>query len=352
MPRALLIYGASGYTGKLLTRAAADHDLHPILAGRDGAQLRAVAAPLRLRYRVVPVDDARRLSEALRDVHVLLNAAGPFSATARPLVDACLRTQTHYLDLAGELAVFSELERLDEEARDRNLMLMPGAGFLVVASDCLAAHVAARLPGAHRLRIGTSRSLFLSRGSARTMLGLVADAVMVRRNGVLTSVPVGAVEREFDYGQGRRRSTAMSMAELVTAFRTTGIGDIEAYVEVNPVEHAALWLAARMAWLMRNPLCQVALQTQAELLPDGPSDDERGHGGRAVVVEAEDRAGRTLRARLCTPEAYRFTAAAALTIAGRVLRNELQAGFQTPALTYGADFVLGLEGVRREDAAA
>jgi short subunit dehydrogenase-like uncharacterized protein len=344
-----MIYGATGYTGKLLARSAADYDLHPVLAGRDATKLRAVAEPLGLRYRVVPVDDARRQTDALRDVHVLLNAAGPFSATAGPWLDACLRTGTHYLDLAGELAVFGEVERRDAAARDSNVMLMPGAGFLVVASDCLAAHVAARLPGADRLRIGTSRSMFLSRGSAKTMIGLVADAVTVRRDGVLTSVPVGAVEHDFDYGHGRQRSTAMSMAELVTAFRTTGIRNIAAYVEVNPVERAALRLAARAAWLVRNPLCQIALQMQAEFLPDGPLDDDRRHGARTVVVEAEDRTGRTVCSRVVTPEAYRFTAATALMIAGRVLRDEFQPGFQTPARAYGADFMLGLEGVRRED---
>jgi short subunit dehydrogenase-like uncharacterized protein len=350
MSRALMIYGATGYTGKLLAHAAADYDLQPVLAGRDAAKLRAVAEPLGLRHRVVRVDDVGRQAEALRDVHVLLNAAGPYAATAGSWVDACLRTGTHYLDVAGELTVFGAIERRDAEAREEGVMLMPGAGFVVVASDCLAAHVAERLPGADRLRIGTSRSLFLSRGSAKTMIALVADAVAVRRDGLLTSVPIGAVEHEFDYGYGRRRSTAMSMPELVTAFRTTGIGNIEAYIEVNAVERAAFRLAARWAWLVRNPLCQIALLTQTELLPDGPSGDDRAHGARAVVVEAEDRTGRTVGARVVTPDAYRFTAATALTIAARVLRDELQPGFRTPAQAYGADFVLGLEGVRREDA--
>jgi short subunit dehydrogenase-like uncharacterized protein len=346
----LLIYGATGYTGKLLARAAAECDLHPILAGRDAAKLRAVADPLRLRYRVVATGDARGQLDALGDISVLLNAAGPFS-TARPWVDACLRTGTHYLDLAGEIAVFGELERRDAEARGKNIMLMPGVGFLVVASDCLAAHVAARLPGAHRLRIGTSRSLLLSRGSLKTMIGLVAGTVTIRRNGALTPVELGAVERELDYGQGPRLSTAMSMPELMTAFHTTGIENIDAYVEVSSLERSALQAAARMAWLVRNPLSQTLLQTQVELLPEGPSPDEAERGGRAVVVEADDRSGRTVCSRLRTPEAYRFTAAAALAIAARVLRGELQPGFQTPARMYGADLVLGIEGVRREDVA-
>jgi len=349
MARALMIYGATGYTGKLLARSAADHGLRPVLAGRDAARLRAVAEPLGLRHRAFPAAGGTRLAEAFDDVHVLLNAAGPFSTTARPLVGACLRRGVHYLDLAGEIGVFQDLERLDGAARDRDVMLMPGAGFLVAASDCLAAHVAAKLPGADRLRIGTSRSAFLSRGSARTMIELVADAVTVRRSGALTSVPVGAVEHTFDYGDGPSRSTAMSMAELVTAFHTTGIGTIETYVEANPLERATLRLAARSAWLTRHPLCQIALQTSVELMPDGPSEEVRREAARAVVVEAEDPTGRTTWARAVTPEAYRFTAATALTIAARAMRDDLRTGFQTPAGVYGADFILGLDGVRRDD---
>lgn len=349
MPDALMIYGATGYTGTLLARAAAEHELRPILAGRDAAKLRALAEPLGLRHRVFSVDDVRRHTDALRDVHVLLNSAGPFSTTARPLADACLRAGVHYLDVAGELAVFEEVEQLDAAARERGVMLMPGAGFVVVVSDCLAAHVAARLPGADRLRIGTSSSSFLSRGSAKTMIELVGGAASVRRNGVLTSVPVGAVEHAFDYGEGPSRSVAMSMPELATAFRTTGIGNIEAHVEANRVERAAFQLAARSSWLLRNPFSQIALQTAVELMPDGPSEDVRGQTTRAVVVEAEDRAGRTTWARAVTPEAYRFTATAALSIAARVLREDFRPGAETPARVYGADFLLSLEGVRRDD---
>ena len=349
MARELMIYGASGYTGKLLARCAAAAGLRPILAGRDATRLRAVAAPLGLRTRVVPIDDAKRQSEALRDVHVLLNAAGPFAATARPLVDACLRTGTHYLDLGGELPVFRALEGRDGEACAKKIMLMPGAGFLVVASDCLAKYVAEQVQSPHWLRIGTSRSMFLSRGSAKTMIGLVADKVCVRRNGELTPVAVGAVERAFDYGDGPRLSTAMSMAELVTAFRTTKIKNIESYVEVAPLERATMRFASRWAWLLRNPLCQVALQTQAELLPDGPSPDDTRLHRRTVVVEAYNQKGRSAAARLHTPEAYRFTAAAALAIAQRVLDDKFTVGFQTPAQAYGPDFVLELAGVRRCD---
>src|SRR5690349_354796 len=100
MRRELLIHGATGYTGRLLARAAVAHGLQPVLAGRDAGRLQAVAAPLRLRHRVVAAENVERQLDALRDVAVLLNAAGPF-ATAPSWIDACLRSGTHYLDVAG-----------------------------------------------------------------------------------------------------------------------------------------------------------------------------------------------------------------------------------------------------------
>ena len=164
MPARILIYGATGYTGTLIARHAKDRGLCPILAARHPAKLKSLAESLGFAYRVVQLEDANRLAEALGDIHVVLNVAGPFSATSAPMVDACLRTFTHYLDITGEVPVFEDLYRRDAEARSRRLMIMPGVGFIVVPSDCLAAHVARMLPEAEHLAIGISRSTLLSRG--------------------------------------------------------------------------------------------------------------------------------------------------------------------------------------------
>jgi short subunit dehydrogenase-like uncharacterized protein len=183
----LMIYGATGYTGRLITRHARALGLRPLLAGRSAPRLAALAAECGLEYRVADLSDPDTLARALDDVLVVVHAAGPFSATSRPMVDACLRTGTHYVDIAGEIPVIEALARRDAEARARAVMVMPGGGFDVVPSDCLAAHVARRLPGATRLLLGLTGLEFATRGSAKTLVEH-AGAVAIRRNGVVTSV--------------------------------------------------------------------------------------------------------------------------------------------------------------------
>jgi short subunit dehydrogenase-like uncharacterized protein len=344
-----MIYGATGYTGRLLVQEAVRRGLSPVLAGRGAAALAALARSSHLEGRVVGLADPRALARALDGIGVVLNAAGPFAATAGPLAAACLAAGAHYLDLTGEIPVFASLHRRDAEARQRGVMLMPGAGFIVVPSDCLAAHVARRLPGARWLRLGISGSPLVSRGSARTMNELISGGVHVRRNSRLTLLPWSRLERRFDFGRGPRPCLAVSWADVFTAYHTSGIPDIEVYLEVEPWQRA-LFLGSRyFAWLLRTPPWRMALEAQVRALPEGPSETERVRHRRVVVAAAGDGSGRRVVSRLRTPEAYSFTAVAAVEIAARVLRGELRTGFQTPAQVYGPDFVLGIPGVVRED---
>jgi short subunit dehydrogenase-like uncharacterized protein len=344
-----MLYGATGFSGRLVAELARRRALSPLLAGRDAARLTRVAAELGCAHRVVPLDDAERLTAALRDVDVVLNAAGPFAATARPLLDACLRTATHYLDIAGELPVLAAIARRDGEARASGVMLMPAVGFVVVPSDCLAAHVARRLPGAQHLSLAVSRTDVLSRGSLTTVLEQWSDTVALCRDGVLTAVPSGQLERRFDYGRGPSRSTAVSWGDLVTAPHTTGISNVEVFLEVSPSERAMFRLSSRLGPLLESAPLRRLLRLPVDLLGDGPTVQRRAASGRVIVAEARDAAGRCARARLRTPDAYGLTAAAALAVVERVLNGELYTGFQTPARVYGADFVLTVEGVARED---
>lgn len=346
-----MIYGATGHTGQLLASRALGRGLAPVLAGRDEARLRRLAAPLGFEHRAARLDDPPALARLLQGVRVVLNAAGPFVDTAGPLVGACLATGTHYLDVTGEPAVFTALQRRDAEARRRGVMLLPGAGFVVVATDCLAAHVARRLPGAVRLRLGISLpASYAGPGSLRTVVRHLGPGVRVRRGGRLI-VPSRPLEHDFDYGWECRTSLAVEWADVVTAFHTTGIPDIEVYLDLSTSEKAALLAGRLFAGWLRSPLGAALLRARAQALPEGPAPDERRRAGCAVVAEAEDGAGRRVRSRLHTPDQYTFTAAAALSIVERVLGGELAAGFQTPAQVYGAGFVLGLDGVVREDLA-
>jgi short subunit dehydrogenase-like uncharacterized protein len=342
-----LLYGATGYTGRLLARAAKERGMRPILGGRDEARLAALASELGLEYRVARLDDS--LDEALREAGVVLNAAGPFSTTFRPMVEACLRTVTHYLDLSGEVMAIEGVFQHDMAARKRGVMLMPGAGFDVVPSDCLALHMARRVRGARRLMLGISGLEVISRGSFRTFAEGAGQSILIRRGGRIVGIAPGSLERELDFGAGPRRSLAMSWGDVSSAWYSTGIPDIEVYYEAIPALRMMVMANRWAGWLLAAPPGRLWLELQARALPDGPTDAERAGRHGVVVAEVEDASGRHHFGRLRTPEAYGFSCTTALALVERVLAGDLEAGAQTPARVYGPDFVMSFPGVVREE---
>lgn len=349
----LLIYGATGYTGGLIAREAVGRGLCPALGGRHPGRLARLAHELGgLRTRVAELGDRGALAEALRDVAVVLNAAGPFSVTAQPLVEACLAAGVHYLDVTGEVDVLAALEARDGEARARGVMLLPGVGFDVVPSDCLAAHVAARAPGATWLALGVRGLVFVSRGSYRTLVTQAGRGVRVRRAGRLVRSAPGALRRSFDFGDADgalRPALAVSWGDLVSAWHTTGIPDVEVYFESTPGVTALLGVERAFGGLLRSRTLRALVGAHAELLPEGPGEEARLAREAVLVAEAGDARGPVAAARLTTPEAYTFTGRLASEIAARVLEGRRAPGFQTPAGLFGPDFVLRFAGVTRVD---
>ena len=347
--RRLMIYGSTGFTGRLIAQTAVEAGLAPVLAGRDEDRVRGQAELLGATWLTVGLDSIEALTEALSDIGTVVHAAGPFVVTAPPMLDACLRAKTHYLDVSGELPVFAEAFGRDTEARRAGVMLMPGAAWSVAATDCLAAHVAGRLPGAKYLRLGMTQSRLYSRGTARSAFGLMSSEVVIRRNARLTSVPIGRMERAFDFGEGERTSMALSWPDAMTAYHTTGIANIEAYMEVGAAARILAPLTARIGEAFQLPVLRSVLRFGAAALPEGPTEAARRLARPAIVAEAEDAWRRVSRARLTTADGYDFTALAAVAIAERVIAGEFEPGFQTPGRVYGADFVLSIEGTTRID---
>jgi short subunit dehydrogenase-like uncharacterized protein len=344
----LLIYGATGYSGRLIAESAVERGLRPVLGGRNHATLAAMAETLGLEYRCAPLTDGPALRAALRDMRVVLHAAGPFSETAGPMLDACLDTGAHYLDISAEIRVIEALVRRDAEARRHKIMIMPAVGFDVVPSDCLAAHLSRRLPAAQKLAFGVTGFRFISRGSAKTLME-ATDYGVVRRDGVLTRVPLGSMQRAFDYGSGPSQSHNISWGDLATAYYTTGIPNIETYHETTPLLQGILFACRTFGWLLQTAPWQALLKAQTDLLPDDPGIGAEVGATMTIVAEAQDGGNRRAVARLRTPEAYAFTGTTASAIAENVLRGDVEAGFQTPARVYGPDYVLRFDGVTRED---
>jgi len=345
----LLVYGATGYSGTLITEALAAAGLRPIVSGRDAARLAAVADRFGLERRAARLENANELRRALRAVAVVVNAAGPFSETAETLAAACLGAGAHYLDITGEIAVIEALARQDGAARKARRMLMPAVGFDVVPSDCLAAHLASRLPRASHLVFGLTGLVGATRGSAKTVVEQAGNGVKVRRGGQIVTIPPGSATRWFDFGDGPRCALNISWGDVATAYYTTGIENVEVFYEANPALRAMFLASRHAAWLLRSAPWQASLKASAELMPFGPTTAERAASRMVIVAEAFDANGRTVSARMQTPEAYTFTAVTAAALAERALRGDVEIGFQTPARVYGPDLALSFAGVVRED---
>lgn len=349
MSRSVLVYGATGFTGRLVVRGLLDAGIEPILCGRNEASVQAMGRELRLRGLSATLDDPEIILAALRGCHVLLNAAGPFGATAGRLVAACIRAGVHYLDISGEVDAMESVARMHRQALVSGVMLLPGVGFDVVPSDCLALHVCRRLPDARKLTIAVSGLDLMSRGSARTMAVELAKGVRVRRDGRLTAVRAGALERGFDFGEGGRACTAVSWGDVATAYYTTGVPDVEVYFEATPAVRSTLAATRALGPALGQSAWQTWLRTMVELMPDGPPESERRRRRASIVAEAVSDDNRRAVSRLRLPEAYTFTAMSSAAITARVLRGDAEPGFQTPARLFGPDFVLEFSDVSRED---
>ena len=345
-----LIYGASGYTGRLAAEHAAASGLRPVLAGRRREDIEAVASRLGLEHRVFDLGSPRSIGEGIRGMSAVLHAAGPFSATSRPMVDACLGAGVHYVDITGEIAVFEAIADRDREAKAAGVMLLPGAGFDVVPSDGLAAHAKRRLPGATRLRLSIGGLGGISRGTALTMLERAGRGTMVRRAGQLVELP-GAPRTAVDFGAGPRPAIGMSWGDIATAWRSTGIPDIEVFFEASPKLKRAATLSRLFRPLLSIGFVRDALKAQVRRrIPSGPTPERRARSRSVIIAEAwDDATGATVTSRLVTAEAYTLTAWTAVEIAHRAASGQAVPGYQTPSTAFGADFMLSFPATTRED---
>ena len=346
----ILIYGAYGYTAQLITELAVTQGLQPILAGRNPDRLDAIAQQHKLRARACSLEDATELDAALNDVSTVIHCAGPFSGTSRAMVDACLRTRTHYLDITGEIEVFEAIAKRDEEAKKAGVVLMPGVGFDIVPSDCLAAHLHRRLPDATHLTLAfQSLGGGVSHGTATTIVENLHRPSAVREEGVIRSIPMGSRHRTVDFGKGPKPCVAIPWGDVSTAWYTTQIPNIEVVV---PMPTALRWgarLTTAFAPLLSSGPVQRFLKARVDGRPAGPTAEERHNGTTLLWGEARNEAGESVRSRLQTPEGYTLTAHTALHLGHQISQGAPEPGFHTPAGVYGPDLILQFSGTERSD---
>ncbi|MFB6087352.1 MAG: trans-acting enoyl reductase family protein [Haloarculaceae archaeon] len=345
----LLVYGSYGYTGNLVAEEALDRGLDVVLAGRDRTEVEDQSGRLRCEYRVASLDEPKDLEYAVDEVPVVVHCAGPFARTADPMVEACLRAGTHYLDITGEIEVFEALARTDERAREADTMVLPGVGFDVVPTDCLAAHLADRLEDPTSLALGFDAPSGLSPGTAKTVVENLGEGGAVRRNGRIESIPMASETRTIDFGEGERDAMAIPWGDVSTAYHTTGIGDVTVYQATHPRTITLLKAARYLSPVLGAGPVKSLLKSLVERRVEGPDAGERAGARTHVWGEVENAAGDRAVSRLETPHPYELTARTAVEVAERVASGVAKPGFQTPAGAYGADLILDVEGVERSD---
>ncbi len=344
-----MIYGANGYTGVLVAEEAVRRGHRPLLAGRSAGRLAPLAERLGLDYVAFSLDDEAVIARRLADVALVFHAAGPFTLTSAPMVRACLLCGVHYVDITGEINVFEHTFAHDEAARKRGILLISGLGFDVIASDCLAAHVAARAPDAVDLRIGISAIGRASVGTTRSLLEILARGGWVRRNGVLRPVLIGWDVRKVRFPHGERTALAIPWGDLSTAYRTTGIPNITTYFAYPPelIRLARVMALPGQAALSIRPVRRL-FQRLVGWTVRNPEAAFRQRARSYLWARAADPEGRAAEAWLETVEAYTFTALAGVRAVERLL-SASPVGALSPAQALGADFVLDIEGSRRHD---
>jgi short subunit dehydrogenase-like uncharacterized protein len=265
------------------------------------------------------------------------------------MVEACLANSVHYLDITGEVSVFEALARRDEQAKARKILVLPGVGFDVVPSDCLAQHLKQRLPSATHLELGLSGNGGISHGTMTTALELMGVPTLVRRDGKLTETALGSLTRNIDFGRGPRTSMAMIWGDVSSAYHSTGIPNITVYWQVPKAFARGARLLAPISHLAQARPFQRIAQRLVDARIKGPDDETRARARSVIWGEVTDGAGGRKISRLTAPEGYTHTAQAAVDIAQKVLEGRAPVGYHTPSTAFGADLVLELPGVQRED---
>ena len=330
-----LIYGANGYTGELIAREAVRRGHRPILAGRDAKRIEPLARELSCEWRAFALDGI-----ALDGVALVLHCAGPFVRTSAPMVDACVKARAHYVDITGEISVFESI--LDRKGDA--ITLLPGAGFDVVPTDCLAAMLASRMPDATQLLLAFhTRGSELSRGTTKTMIESIGDGGAIRRDGRIVRVPMAYDVREIAFSSGARTAMTIPWGDVSTAFHTTGIPNIRVYLATSPraIKRAKL-IAPLLPFFAIKPIRRLLQKIASRR--SGPDARKRAAGRVHLWGEVSNERGEKISMTMTTPEGYAFTSISAVNAVERILASPKPGAF-TPARLLGDDFVMSVPGV-------
>jgi short subunit dehydrogenase-like uncharacterized protein len=343
-----IIYGSYGYTGKLIAQECKATGLNVLLSGRDGVKLKSQAAETGFPFEVCDLDDSTALVRLLGKADLVIHCAGPFQTTAQQMIEACLKAKTHYLDITGEYTVFELLAGYDAKARDNGILVLPGTGFDVVPSDCLALHLKNHLPGATHLQLAFIMSKGgLSRGTARTMIEGLGYGGVIRKNGKLIPVALGDKVLKVNFGEFAHIALCIPWGDVSTAWRSTGIPNIEVYSGVSESAIVGAKISRYFNWFLRLPSVKKVIRKKVDAAREAGPDHDRLYAGKSYLWgRVADDKGNSVEARLKTLSGYLLTAKTSVLITRKLVSSPVRAGYFTPAQYFGEGLVLEVDGTQ------
>jgi short subunit dehydrogenase-like uncharacterized protein len=342
----ILLYGAYGYTGRRIADLAKKRGVELILAGRNGSKLSELLDGDSNQLRTFSLDDSNEICSNLEDVDVVLHAAGPFEQTAQPMVDACLKTKTHYLDITGEITVFEELKLMDSEAKNAEIMLLPGAGFDVVPTDMIARKLSKMLPDATHLELAFAPiNSQISHGTLTTMIKQLGESGASRYDGEIVQEPIGKSGKWIDFKIKKRFTMTIPWGDVSTAHWSTKIPNIKVFTSVSPSFFKLMKAQFLVNPLLKMDVTKNLLQKWVDSNVDGPDDKTIEEAYTLVKGTVWNSSGDTQTIMLRCPESYTLTAETALRMAERTANEEFKTGYQTPATAYDFSLLTDIDGV-------
>ncbi len=326
-----------------------NHGLKPHLAGRNPGPLKAQSVKYDLPCTPCEVND-EAFKALVAENDVVVNCAGPFVHTANHVINACIVADTHYLDITGEYQVFELAQGFHKKAKKNNVMILPGCGFDVVPSDCLALHLKNRLPDATTLTLAfAGMGAGMSRGTAKTMVEGMGSGGRVRKEGKLVKVSNTHSIQEINFGPFKSKAVSIPWGDISTAYHSTGIPNITVMMAANKKMIRSLKFGDLFGFVFRWQWVKNLMKKNVDKRNAGPSDERRKNSKSYFWAKATNDKGEAVASRLETPDGYSLTATCTVGILKKMKEGKIETGFQTPSTAFGADFILEFKDCKRRD---
>ncbi len=347
----IVLFGATGYTGRLTARAMVVRGLKPVLAGRNKAALTTLATELGgLEVRVADVANAVSVRKIVKTGDVLVSTVGPFARYGKPALDAALAGKAHYLDSTGEPAFVRQVfEQYGPRARAAGTAFLTAFGYDYVPGHTVAA-AALEKAGAKAVRVDIGYffvgKLAMSQGTATSLAGAALEPGLLFQNGALQPGYGGVQTRRFEVDGKSVNAISLPGSECVALPASyPQLMDINVYLGVGAAAPIVSIVSRAQQVLLRLPLYKRVLNMLTERFVSsgkGPSDEELASTGSYVVGHAYDAAGNLLAtAELRGVNVYSYTAGILAWGAEQALKGNLQSsGALGPVRAFGLDALI------------